>query len=201
MVDTVISGGVTMNRFIKTISLALVIAIILSVTACSKTIPDVETVSRYSLEELDNFAKTVDEQTLIKNWGEPKIANNERLWPVDLTGETKYMVAYIEDGKIISIYESEMMFINVVLDNGGIKYCTYGWSDYSSDPYSIAFMPTKDIFGNEITCEVGDQILLETDGRVMETYPAQIPLPYAYKVMGHLSAEEIQEIAGKIRLP
>ncbi|MCR4557579.1 MAG: hypothetical protein K5779_07135 [Saccharofermentans sp.] len=126
-----------------------------------------ETVSRYSLEELDNFAKTVDEQTLIKNWGEPKIANNERLWPVDLTGETKYMVAYIEDGKIISIYESEMMFINVVLDNGGIKYCTYGWSDYSSDPYSIAFMPTKDIFGNEITCEVGDQILLETDGRVI----------------------------------
>ncbi len=190
-----------MSRIIKTISLVLVCAVILSVTACNKRIPDVETVSRYSLEELNDFAKTVDEQTLIKNWGEPKIANNERLWPLDLSGGTKYMVAYVEDGKIISMYKSETMFINVVLDNAGIKYCTYGWNNYSSDPNSIAFMPTKDIFGNEITCEVGDQILLETDGRVMETYPAQIPLPYSYTVMGHLSEEEVQEIADQIRLP
>ena len=190
-----------MRRLIKTISLVLVFAVILSVTACNKRIPDVETVSRYSMEELDSFAKTVDEQTLIKNWGEPLIANNERLWPVELTGETKFIVAYVENGKIISILKSEMMFINVVLDNAGIKYCTYGWNDYSSDPNSIAFMPTKDVFGNEIACEVGDQILIETDGRVMETYPAQIPLPYAYKVMGHLSDEEVQSIAEQIRLP
>lgn len=190
-----------MRKILKTISLLLLFAVIISVTSCSKSIPDVETVSRYSLEELDNFAKNVDEQTLIKNWGEPKIANNERFWPVDLSGETKYVVAYVENGKIISIYKSEMLFINVVLDNAGIKYCTYGWNDYSSDPNSIAFMPAKDIFGNEITCEVGDQILLETDGRIMETYPAQIPLPYAYKVMGHLSDEEVQDIAGQIHLP
>ena len=190
-----------MNRMLKTISLALVFAVILSVTACGKRVPDVDTVSRYSLEELDNFAKTVDEQTLIKNWGEPIVANNERLWLLDVTGGTKYMVAYVEDGKVISIYRSETMFINVVLDNAGIKYCTYGWDNYSSDPYSIAFMPTKDIFGNEITCEVGDQIILETDGRVMETYPAQIPLPYTYTVMGHLSDEEVQAIADQVRLP
>ncbi len=190
-----------MSRIIKTISLVIVCAVILSVTACNKRIPDVETVSRYSMEELNDFAKTVDEQTLIKNWGEPKIANNERLWPLDLSGGTKYMVAYVEDGKIISMYKSETMFINVVLDNAGIKYCTYGWNNYSSDPNSIAFMPTKDIFGNEITCEVGDQILLETDGRVMETYPAQIPLPYSYTVIGHLSEKEVQEIADQIRLP
>ena len=190
-----------MNKFIKIISLALVFAIIFSVTACNKRIPDVDTVARYSLDELDDFAKTVDEQTLIKNWGEPVIANNERLWPLDITGGTKYMVAYVENGKVVSLYKSETMFINVVLDNTGIKYCTYGWDNYSSDPYSIAFMPTKDIFGNEITCEVGDQIILETDGRVMETFPAQIPLPYAYQIMGHLSDKEIQEIAGQIVLP
>lgn len=190
-----------MSRIIKTISLVLVCAVILSVTACNKHIPDVDTISRYSLDELTTFANTVDEKTLIKNWGEPIIANNERLWKLDVTGGTKYLVAYVEDGKVISIYNSETMFINVVLDNAGIKYCTYGWNDYSSDPNSIAFMPAKDIFGNEITCEVGDQILLETDGRVMETYPAQIPLPYSYTVMGHLSEKEVQEIADQIHLP
>ena len=190
-----------MSRIIKTISLALVLAVILSVTACGKRVPDVETVSRYSREELEDFAKTVDEQTLIKNWGEPRIANNERLWPIELDGQTKYMVAYVEDGKIISMYESETMFINVVLDNAGIKYCTYGWDNYSTDPNSIAFMATKDIFGNEIACEVGDQIIFEFDGRIMETYPAQIPLPYSYRVMGHLSDEEVKAIADQIRLP
>ena len=192
-----------MNRRIKTISLVLVFIVMLSSVACGnkQCIPDVETVSRYSDEELRDFANTADEQTLINSWGEPLNAGNERLWPIELEGETKYMVAYVEDGKIISMYESEMMFINVVLDNAGIKYCTYGWDNYSSDPSSIAFMPTEDVFGNEITCEVGDQILLETDGRVMETYPAQIPLPYAYKVMGHLSEDEVAEIASGIVLP
>ena len=111
-----------MSRIIKTISLVLVCAVILSVTACNKRIPDVDTVSRYSLDELTKFANTVDEKTLIKNWGEPIIANNERLWQLDVTGGTKYLVAYVEDGKVISIYNSETMFINVVLDNAGIKY-------------------------------------------------------------------------------
>ena len=190
-----------MNRIVKTISLVLVFAIILSVTACGKRIPDVETVSRYSREELEDFAKTVDEQSLVKNWGEPKVANNERLWPIELDGQTKYMVAYVEDGKIILLYMSEILFINVVLDQGGVKYCTFGWDKYSSDPSSIAFMPTKDIFGNEISCEVGDQIIFEFDGRIMETYPAQIPLPYSYRVMGHLTEDEVQAIAEQIRLP
>ena len=190
-----------MNRIVKTVSLILVFAVILSVTACGKRVPDVDTVAGYSQDELINFAKTVDEQTLIKNWGEPIIANNERLWQLDVSGGTKYLVAYVEDGKVISVYKSETLFINVVLDNAGIKYCTYGWNNYSSEPNSIAFMPTKDVFGNEIPCEVGDQILLETDGRIMETYPAQIPLPYSYKVMGHLSDKDVQKIADQIRLP
>ena len=69
-----------MSRIIKTISLVLVCAVILSVTACNKHIPDVDTISRYSLDELTTFANTVDEKTLIKYWGEPIIANNERLW-------------------------------------------------------------------------------------------------------------------------
>ena len=190
-----------MNRLIKTISMVIIFAVILSVTACGKRIPDVETVSRYSQEELNNFATTVDEKTLIRNWGKPETADNERLWPVYLSGETKYMVAYVEDGKITSLYMSETLFINVVMKEKGFTYCTFGRDDYSSDPYSVARFPVKDVFGNKINCEVGDQILIEFDGRIMETFPSHIPLPYSYKVMGHLSDEEVEEIAGKIQWP
>ncbi len=190
-----------MNRIIKIISLVLVFAVIISVTACGKRVPDAETVSRYSQEELNNFVKTVDEQTLIKNWGEPLTADSQRLWPIELDGETKYLVAYVEDGKITSLYMSEILFINVVLDQGGVKYCTFGWDKYSTDPSSIAFMPIKDIFGNEITCEIGDQIIFEFDGRIMESYPAQIPPPYSYRIMGHLSEEEVNAITEQIQLP
>lgn len=180
---------------IKTIAFIVMISTIFILSACKQDkIPDVETVSRYSSEELINFASTVDEQTLINSWGEPLTANNERLWPVDLTGGTKYMVAYVEAGKVISLNFSTTMFINVVMIKEGVTYCTFGRDYYSSDTTNLAFMPTQDVFGNGISCEVGDQILFETDGMVMETYPAQIPSPYSVRLMGHLSDEEMDEM-------
>ena len=185
-----------MNRSTRIISAILIVVMMFSLAACKKNkIPDVETVSKYSDEELRNLANTIDEQTLIDNWGEPQIVNHERLWPVELDGGTKYMVAYIEDGKVISLYFSTTMFINVVLVKEGVTYCTFGWGNYTSDATNLAFMPNNDIFGNAIVCQVGDQILFETDGRVMETYPAQIPLPYSVRLMGHLSDEEMAEMA------
>lgn len=190
-----------MNRSTRIISALLIVVMMFSLAACKKNkIPDVETVSRYSEDELRNLADTVDEQTLIDCWGEPQIVNHERLWPVELSGGTKYMVAYIEDGKVISLYFSTTMFINVVLVKEGVTYCTFGRDSYSSDSANLAFMPTQDIFGNEIVCEVGDQIIFETDGMVMETYPAQIPPPYSVRLMGHLSDEEMAEMAIFIKM-
>lgn len=191
-----------MNRLIKTISLMLVFIVMLCSVACgTKRIPDAETVSQYSEEELRDFANTVDEQTLIKNWGEPLRAGNERLWPVEPDGGTKYMAAYVEDGKVISLTYSKTLFINVVMSQDGITYCTYSWDQYSSAPGNLAFMPTQDIFGNAITCDVGDQIIFETDGMVAESYPAQLSAPFSVRVMGHLSDDEVAEIASGIVLP
>lgn len=191
-----------MNRLIKALSVSLIFFVMLSSAACMKKhIPDVETVSMYSEEELLDFAGTVDAQTLLDNWGEPMVVGSENLWPVELDGETKYLVAYIEDGKVISLTYSKIMFINVVMIQNDITYCTFGWDNYSSDSGNLAFMPTQDIFGNEITCEVGDQIIFETDGMVAETYPAQLSYPYSARVMGHLSEEEVNEIASGIVLP
>lgn len=61
-------------------------------------------------------------------------------------------------------------------------------------------MPTEDCFGNKIECAIGDQILFETDGMVAESYPAQLSKPYSVRIMGHLSDEEIESIAGTIDL-
>ncbi|MBR5357627.1 MAG: hypothetical protein IK128_00265 [Clostridiales bacterium] len=184
-----------MKMTTRILSAVIIVVMMFSFAACNKNkIPDVETVSRYSDEELRALAETVDEKALIDSWGEPQIANNERLWPVDLSGVTKYMVAYVEDGKVISLNFSKTMFINVILIRGGVTYCTFGWDNYSSDSANFAFMPTQDIFGNPINCEVGDQILFESDGMVAETYPAQLAAPYSVRVMGHLSEEEIAEM-------
>ncbi len=183
------------NKKASALFLTVVMILTFAFTACDhNNIPDLESASRYSEEELRQLSEETDEQTLIKNWGEPQIVNNERLWSVELTGETKYMVAYVEDGKIISLTLSKTLFITVVRIEAGITYCTYGWDDYSSDSSYLAFMPTQDIFGNAINCEVGDQILFETDGMVAETYPAQLAHPYSVRVMDHLSDEELQEL-------
>ena len=191
-----------MKRMSKITSLVLVFSLMLSLVACgTKHIPDAETVSMYSEEELRDFANTVDEQTLVKNWGEPLSAGNERLWPVEPDGGTKYMVAYVEDGKVISLTYSKTLFINVVMSQDGITYCTFGWDQYSSAPGNLAFMPTQDIFGNAINCDVGDQIIFETDGMVAESYPAQLSAPYSVRVMGHLTDEEVEAIASGIVLP
>ncbi len=187
----------------KILSLIIILAVVMSfVTACGKNkLPDVNTVSQYSDEQLWDLAKTVDEKTLIDSWGEPTVINNERLWPLDLTGQEKYMVAYIEDGKVISLNVSKTMFITVIEGDNGLMYCTFGWNDYSTDAANLAFMPTQDRFGNAIACEKGDQILFESDGMVAETYPAQLASPYSFRIMGHLSESEIEAIADSIKLP
>ena len=138
----------------KILSLIIILAVVMSfVTACGKNkLPDVNTVSQYSDEQLWDLAKTVDEKTLIDSWGEPTVINNERLWPLDLTGQEKYMVAYIEDGKVISLNVSKTMFITVIEGDNGPMYCTFGWNDYSTDAANLAFMPTQDRFGNAIAC-------------------------------------------------
>ncbi|MBR1507487.1 MAG: hypothetical protein IJ619_05750 [Eubacterium sp.] len=41
---------------------------------CKKSIPDVETVSEYSEEELRNLAAKTDENALISSWGDPLVA-------------------------------------------------------------------------------------------------------------------------------
>ncbi len=191
-----------MSKVLKIISITIVVLTLMVVgVGCKKSIPDVETVSRYSEEELRDLAAKTDENALISNWGDPLVAGSERLWPVELEGQTIYVVAFVEDGKIISLNVSKTMFINVIQGQNGVMYCTFGWDNYTSDTVNLAFMPTEDCFGNKIECEVGDQIIFETDGMVAESYPAHLSNPYSVRIMGHLSDKEVQEISEQIQLP
>ena len=192
-----------MSKILKFLSITLVVFAFLVVgVGCMKPfLPNVEIVSQYSDVELRNLADSADEKTLIEDWGKPIIAGNERLWPVELDGQTKYIVAYVENGDVISVNVSKTIFITVVMEQNGVMYCTFGWDNYSSDGRNLAFIPNEDCFGNKIECTVGDQILFETDGMVAESYPAQLSKPYSVRIMGQLSGTEVQEIADRIQLP
>ena len=186
-----------MNRQIKTVSRILILTIvILSCVGCRKsTIPTLENISRCSEEELQQLAEHVDEKALTKAWGEPQVLDDRRIWTAELSGETKYVVAWIKNGQVISIHVSRILYINVVAVRAGITYCISGWDDYSTDIGKLTYMPAQDCFGNTIACEVGDQFIFEFDGMIMESYPAQLNPPYSAKLTGHLSEEAISRVS------
>ncbi|MBR2751709.1 MAG: hypothetical protein IKG93_01625 [Clostridiales bacterium] len=187
----------------KITSLVLVFVFVFSFTACKKTdVPELDRILNYSVEQFDDLASSVDEKDLIKAWGEPQALGSRRFWRISVEGETtKFVVAWVENGNVTSIHVSKPLFINVAAIENGVAYCVFGWNYYSTDAANLAFMPTQDCFGNEIACEVGDQFIFQFDGMIMESYPAQINAPYSAVRMGHLSDEEISEMASNIVLP
>ena len=80
-------------------------------------------------------------------------------------------------------------------------YCLYGFNDYSTNCGDLAYMPTQDVFGNPLECEVGDAFVFQFDGIIMETYPAQLNLPYSATLMGQLPEEDVNELVAQIVLP
>lgn len=47
---------------------------------------------------------------------------------------------------------------------------------------------------NMLLYEVGDQFILETDGLMLASYPAQFSKVYSYKLKGHLSGDELKKV-------
>lgn len=185
---------------ISSVVLCVLVAICFLTSRITKiTIPGIEEFSRQTQEEIYSFAEQVGEKDLIKAWGNPLVAGNERLWPVELTGETKYIVAYVENGKMISLHKSVLLFVTIVEKKEGVSYCTVDFNGYTSDRSKLCVMPKEDIFGNVIECEVGDMMLFESNGIIMETYPAQLYNPYSVRKMGKINQAET-EIKKKERI-
>ncbi|HPM74889.1 MAG TPA: hypothetical protein PLA71_04115 [Saccharofermentans sp.] len=177
--------------------ISIMISLFILVSCKSTTVPDVEVVSQYTEEELQELASQINEESLIANWGEPQEVDNRRFWSVPLEGATEYLIAEVEDGNVISLTKSQYLYVTVVEDG----YCLYGLNEYSTDSGNLAVMPSQDVFGNAIESEKGDMFVFQFYGVIMETYPAQLNLPYSATLMGQLSEEEIAAITEQITLP
>lgn len=46
-------------------------------------------------------------------------------------------ITILINGRIISLNVSKTMFINVVMEQNGVMYCTFGWDKYSADSVRI----------------------------------------------------------------
>ena len=134
-------------------------------------------------EQIEQFIASVDEQKLIENWGNPLDLDNKKLWPIQVGDDIKYIVAYVEDGKITEINVSTTMCFTVVEP---------GRSIVESEGYVI--LPNKDAFGNMIFCSPGDKLVFESDGLLLTSYPLQLHEPYAYKIDGKASDEELEKL-------
>lgn len=139
-------------------------------------------------EQIEQFIASVDEQKLIENWGNPLDLDNKKLWPIQVGDDIKYIVAYVEDGKITEINISTTMCFTVVEPGRSV---VESWED--------VILPDKDAFGNMIICSPGDKLVFESDGLLLTSYPLQLHEPYAYKVVGHLSGEELDKLREDIK--
>ena len=70
-----------MKKSVIIISLVLMTTIaICSLTTCkNKKLPELESVLKYSDEELNRLVANIDERTLIDNWGKPETVNYRRI--------------------------------------------------------------------------------------------------------------------------
>ena len=94
-----------------------------------------------------------------------------------------HQITYVEDGKITEINVSTTMYFTVVEP---------GRSVVESEGYVI--LPNKDAFGNMIFCSPGDKLVFESDGLLLTSYPLQLHEPYAFKIDGKASDEELEKL-------
>ena len=182
---------------ITAIVLTLIFSILIFASCKNNKVPEAEMALDFTDEQFQTLAAAVSEEDLKDSWGEPKEVKNERLWAIEQNGEIRYLVAWIENGKPISIHASKKLYITVVADG----FCIFGWDDFSDDPKNLSFMPEKDYLGNEIKAAPGDKFIFESDGMVFESYPAQLGDPYSFKQADILTDEELETISSKIELP
>ena len=192
-----------MKKLAKRLAVLLIFgAAVFSLAACgSGKVPTAEEFLNYTMEEELEFAADTSAKALLDKWGEPQIVNQQRIWTVPLDGETKYISAWFDGDKVISVHASDILYVTVAAVKANVAYCLTGWEDYSTDIGNLTFMPPRTCFGEEIVCEPGDQFIFEFDGLIMEGYPAQLNAPYSATRTGRLTDAEIKTLADAIVWP
>lgn len=182
----------------KSIFLMFCLVLCICVTACKKEESKVPDIEEFATQKDKDAAMEkligIDEKTFIEKWGEPEVIDGNSLWEVPLDGETKYVCARFENGELVTVRTSDILYLVVTEVNEGWMYCLADFYDYSYDFSHLTTCTMTDVFGNTITPEVGDMYMLEFDGMIMESYPAQLHTPYSFTNTGEVTDEILGDL-------
>ena len=156
--------------------------------------PSLEEVSSYSFDQMIELSKNLDENTLLQAWGEPFSTGGQRIWKLSQDGISKYVEAFVQDGKVLSLNGSVPMYAVVAKKHGGETYCYLDWNDYIIDAGKLCHLPRSDAYGNPVDYEVGDRLLVQSNGIIVETYPGDIANPYEVIQQGKVSDDDLKRI-------
>ena len=160
--------------------------------------PSVEEVSSYTFDQMIELSKDLDENTLLQAWGEPFSTGGQRIWKLSQDGISKYVEAFVQDGKVLSLNRSVPMYAVVAKKHGGETYCYLDWNDYIIDAGKLCHLPRSDAYGNPVDYEVGDRLLVQSNGIIVETYPGDIAKPYEVIQQGKVSDDDLKRIESSI---
>ncbi len=159
----------------KKLLILLLLAAVLAFSACGSAVPGIDTVIAAEEPWPQEYAG-LDRADLAKKWGAPKTAEESRdIWEKD----GKFVVVSYENGKVVSVNRSSTLRAKVIeLQGGGslMTPCEGQWELNSAN--KIFFNP--EWLSEPV--EVGDILVMEYNGMIMETYPAQIARPYSIEV-------------------
>ena len=156
--------------------------------------PSLEEVSSYSFDQMIELSKDLDENTLLQAWGEPFSTGGQRIWKLSQDGISKYVEAFVQDGKVLSLNSSVPMYAVVAKKHGGETYCYLDRNDYTIDAGKLCHLPRSDAYGNPVDYEVGDRLLVQSNGIIVETYPGDIANPYEVIQQGKVSDDDLKRI-------
>ncbi len=161
-------------------------------------LPPLSEVATYSFDQMYDLSNGIDENTLIQMWGEPFKTGYQRIWSVEIGGKTKYVEAFVQNGEVGSLNNSVAMYAVVAKKDNGETYCFLDYKDYILDRGKLCHLPQTDVYGNAIECEVGDRLLIECNGIIVEKYPGDIEKPYKATFQGKVSAEDMKKIESEL---
>ncbi len=163
-----------MKNMLKLLLISLIICFL---SACGKSIPTTNEIlanDAYAYEFTDNITL----KDLTKAWGEPyDFRNGNTIWKVN----DKYISVVFDNDYAYAAHSSHTLRATIIEENEGtfiICPCEGQWELNSSD--KIFFSPQWLPDGAVVS--VGTTLIIEYNGMIMETYPAQIYEPFSVVV-------------------
>ena len=195
-------GKTTMRKILTQVTLLiLAVAFAAVLPACGRKagIPSKEAFLKSYQGEPDPHGMKEDRYDLgelLKAWGTPDVGGGEgpsMAWECG----GKYIIAWVDPdrpGTVIQMFVSMTQDMVYLFSNGSTAYVCLRNGDTTDYGYVVMF--PEEWLDREIrdNLEEGTILQMEFDGMFMESYPAQINRPFAFKILGRIPEAEIPEL-------